>query len=276
MRAEPILFKEFDYKAVSVKKRTSSLLPGGRTKGEVPPPPPTFSEEQLKTAEKEAFKKGFLEGTEEGKRQQKDAEADTQEALRQTLMDVCSRFTPLVDNYKQQIAGLRVNMPKLALAAAKKAAGKALNDHAATHLNDIVERCLKSLPDEPEIAITIHESLSESLKKHIETLGQGYPVAKNITVTPNKDMPAGNCMIGWKDGSFLRDTGQIWLQLDQAIEQIAAGESFAVKQQMDRLPETAEPKQAAAEAPAAPANEQPQPPEGEKPAGTDDQPPAKE
>ncbi|MGE0755251.1 MAG: FliH/SctL family protein, partial [Alphaproteobacteria bacterium] len=145
---------------------------------------------------------------------------------------------------------LRTDMPKVALAAARKAAGKALDDNAAATLNDTVQRCLATISDEPEITVIIHDSMAEALEKHLQTLAKQYPVAARVRVSGQSDIPASDCRISWKDGAFLRDTNQIWQNIGQAVEQIGAGEHFAAGQELEALPQTAQPVETKPQPPA--------------------------
>lgn len=237
MRVEQILLKEFD-QAARAGGPSRSLLPGGRSRGEVPPPPPTFSEKELKEAEKEAYKKGFLEGTEEGKRQQMDANTETQKTLLGALSGLIQAFDPVVKSYKEQITRLRTDTPKLALSIARKAAGSALDGNAQAALEETVVRCLQSLPDSPDITLTVHDSMAEALKKHLAMLAQTYTAARHMSVHPNSEMAVSDCKISWKDGAFIRNTDSIWQHIEGAVANISAGEHYTSQKEMDALPTT--------------------------------------
>lgn len=276
MQTEQILFKEFDSAANRKGAGTSPFLPGGRAGREVPPPPPTFSQEDLDLAKKEAHKQGLAEGIDEGKRQQQNEQATIHKALLSSLAGINQMFMPLVDDYKKTVTALRSDMPRVALAAAKKAAGKALDENAQSAISETVEKCLASLPDVPEITLHIHESMAATLEEELKQMAQSAPHAAYIKVQGNADMPQTDCKISWKDGALLRDTQQIWQNIETAIDKMAAGEQFKAEGDMEKLGQ----ENTSPQAPVQPETAQAQPAEYATPAQTlptnETQPPKQE
>ena len=160
-------------------KRPSAkpFLPTGRSREEVPPPPllPTFSEEQLKAAERDGYKKGFLEGTEEGRKQAESEQAAVDRKLAETVEKFAKPCRAALRRLPQDGAAASQDVPKVALAIARKVAGNALDENAYAVIEDMALRCCETMIGEPKITITVHESMGDTLQRKLEQVAQKLP-----------------------------------------------------------------------------------------------------
>ncbi|MFO0388846.1 MAG: FliH/SctL family protein [Alphaproteobacteria bacterium] len=235
MRVEPLLFREFDGGAVSASGKVKPFLPGGRYKGEAPPPPPTFSEEQLKQAELESYKRGFLEGTEEGKRLQIDAQAEIDRQISEALRGFVKSALPIFEDYKRMSTILREDMPKAAMTIARKVAGAALSDNTEAAINDIAERCVKAMLGEASITIHVHESIAPSLEKRMADIVAQYASGMSVQVIADAALPLSDCKVQWKNGAFIRNTEKLWQDIEQAIGNLSASATYEATKEMEKL-----------------------------------------
>jgi flagellar assembly protein FliH len=235
MRVEPLLFREFDGGAISTSGKVKPFLPGGRHKGEAPPPPPTFSEDQLKQAELESYKRGFLEGTEEGKRLQIDAQADIDRQISEALSGFIRSALPIFEDYKRMSTLLREDMPKAALTIARKVAGAALSDNAEATIHEIAERCVIAMLGEASLTVHVHDSLAPSLEKRMVDVASKYASGMAIQVVADGALPLSDCKVQWKNGSFIRNTEKLWQDVEQAIGNISASAAYETTKDMEKL-----------------------------------------
>lgn len=242
MQIEPMKFREFtpDTPPPVVIKPTREFVTTGRFKGEVipPPPPPTFSEEQLKEAEREAYKKGFLEGEQEGRKQAETAQAEADRQLAAMTEQFGQAVAPLLADYRTTITELKTEMPKVALAIARKVAGQALADNAASMVEDIALRCVEAMAGEPKLAITVHQSLVERLERHMQQLATHLRSATDIQVIGNETLPVENCRIEWKHGNFVRNTESLWQEIERVVATMVASAAHDAKTQLTAVEAT--------------------------------------
>lgn len=238
MRIERLNFREFEPEAMGVLTvQRKSHLPGGRRKEEVPPPPPapTFSEEQLKEAERESYKKGFLEGTEEGRRQAENEQSDLNQKLAVTVEHFIRTVAPLLADYRQMQLQLRQDMPKVALAIARKVASKALDGGAEALVNEVALACVETMIGEPKLSITVHASLADTLERKLQALTTRLQSATQCIVIRDEAIALADCRIEWKYGAMERHTGQLWQQIERAIESMVASAPRDTMQHMESL-----------------------------------------
>lgn len=236
MRVEPFNLKNFDAGTVAIPAGGKTFLPGGRRRGEGPPlPPPTYNQEQLKAAEAESRQKGFLEGIEEGKKIQDSEQAATDRKLAGVL-ETLARFTaPLFADYRAAVTAMQQEMPKVALAIARKVAGPALKENAAAVAEETAMKCLGVMMGEPKITITVHSSLTEALKKKIEAMKASQPAMGDITVAGDESLPAEDCRVEWKHGAFQRTTEKLWQDLAATVENLAATAKHEAEAHMEKI-----------------------------------------
>ncbi len=235
MRVEPLYFKEFDGGAITSSGKVKAFLPGGRHKGEATPPPPTFSEEQLKQAEMEGYKRGFLEGTEEGKRLQTDAQSEIDRQISEALTNVTLSIIPIFEDYKRMATVLREDMPKAALAIARKVAGAALADNAEAAISEIAERCISTMMGEAAITVIAHESLATSLEKRVSEITAKYKLDMPVQVIADASLAVTDCKVQWKQGAFVRDTSKLWQDLEGVVGNLSASGAYEATKDMEKL-----------------------------------------
>lgn len=223
MQIEPFKLKNLDAGTMVTSKTGNAFLPGGRKRGEVPPPRPSlFSEEQLKAAERESYKKGFLEGTAEGRKLQDSEQATNERRLMETLEGFVNKVTPLFNDYQAAIVQMKQDMPKTALSIAHKVASKALQENAPTVVEETVLKCVQIMLGEPQLIITVHPSMVETLKSKVESLAARAQSATAISVNGDAALPQTDCRVEWKHGAMMRDTAKIWQDITHAVDNMAA------------------------------------------------------
>lgn len=160
MNVQRFSFKEFTGGVpVGVMRAGKPFIPSGKTKEDAPPPPPTFSEEELKTAERAGYQKGFLEGEKEGHKQAESEQAVVERKLAETVEKFAASVQPLFDDYRKTALAVQEQLPKAALAIARKVAGHALAQNAGAVIGEMAARCYETMMKEPKLTITVHESL---------------------------------------------------------------------------------------------------------------------
>jgi flagellar assembly protein FliH len=185
---------------------------------EAPPPPPSFSEEQLKAAERDGYKKGFVEGTQEGRKQAESAQADVERALSETAARFAHSLTPLFADHQRMVTEIREHMPKIALA--RKVAGRALDANAGEVIADMAAAACETMVGEHKLSITVHESMADCLTDKLARLAPSLPASTDIEILRDQHIPPADCRIEWNQGGMERNTSQLWQQIDKAVDNL--------------------------------------------------------
>jgi flagellar assembly protein FliH len=224
MKIERLDFRELAVGgAVEGAAAGSRLFMPSRAKQEEPPPPPpppTFSEAEMEAAEREGYKKGFLAGEQEGRKQMESIQAGINERLVGMMGSFVSSVSPIFEHYRETLLQLQADMPRAALAIARKVAGDAIDRNAATIISDVAMRSCAQLVHEPELTIVAHESLADTLERQLQELASRLPAATQIVIVRDPAMPISDCRIEWRNGSLARITEELWQNLETAISNI--------------------------------------------------------
>jgi hypothetical protein len=236
MKVEPISFRDFDSGVAIIRAASQPFLPGGRRRSEAPPPPPPiFNETQLKTAEAASYKKGFLDGIEEGKKQQDNEQAANDRALIAGLEGLLANLAPVFADYRETIVRAQQDLPKAALAMARKTAEGALAENAAAAVEATALRCVETMLGEPKLKIIVPENLVDPLKKKIADIATRMASAADIIVVGQAGIPVTDCRIEWKDGALVRDTGKLWEDIARVVEGMSASARHEAETHVDSI-----------------------------------------
>ncbi len=228
MRVEPFNLKEFGTGAVNVKPQVPAAaaamkpLLSSKRKDGLPPPPPTYNEEQLKAAERESYKKGFNDGVKEGRVQQQNEQGALERNLYASIEHFAMSLAPVLTHYREIVMQLKQEMPRVAMAIARKAAGNALADNAQALIDDIALRCAEIMIGEPKLLVVVHTSVADLLKQKLAALTEKLQTTTDIVVIGDATIPEADCRIEWKQGSFARDNLQLWHSIEQAVAGMVA------------------------------------------------------
>lgn len=235
MLISPFTFREFDAsgfpsKEIRKKPFTSKKI---EEELEVLPPPPTFTEDELRAAERDAYQRGFLDGTKDGHAQAQSEHSDVERILMEGLENFVQNISPIFAQYRKHCTQLKQDMPVLALSIAKKVAGDALSNDSQAVVETASRQCAEAIISEPQITITINSRLADCLAGKLKNLGQHASSVSQITVTPSSDIPISDYRIEWKNGSIERNVEKIWQQMDKVIGNMLATIDNEKEEQLD-------------------------------------------
>lgn len=189
----------------------------------LPPPPPSFSEAEMKQAEQDGYRKGFGEGEKEGKLIAQSAQAQADRAICDVLEPLTGNIQKLFDDYNAFVSTQKAALPPVALAIARKVAGKSLEGDPLPVIEQAVTACLDQLLGEPSITITVHESIATALETRIGEYFAGSQDPGEINIEGDADIAPTDCRIEWKKGGMARDTARLWQEMETIIQGIVAG-----------------------------------------------------
>lgn len=198
------------------------FIPSGRPPAAETPPPPVFSEADMRSAEREGFQKGFIEGIEEGRRQAESAQAEINRQVAAMAGRFVEAIGPLFSHYREFSAMLYREMPRVALAIARKAAGPALEQNAHLRVGDIAARACETMINEARLTITAHESLGDTLENMLLALASRLPEHTEIVILRDPAMPLADCRIEWECGSMRHSVDELWQRIEKAVENLSA------------------------------------------------------
>ena len=213
MRIEPLNFRRFDLGSDALT--LDSTAP---TSEPAPPPPPSFTLEDLEMAEKAAYHKGHAQGLEDGQKQSHNQQTIINEQIDRMLDSLLGKLNPLLGEQKKFSEQQQALLPQLAYAIAEKIAGVALDKNAIAIVEDTTMRAYTMLAGEPRLCITVEESLLEPLEKRLTARLVGSQEETDIILQGDASMPMGDCRIEWKNGVLSRTLTEIKAASRQVVD----------------------------------------------------------
>lgn len=224
LKVEPIKLKSLGEGLGDTSKGgTRVFIPSARPpEPEAPPPPPTFSEAELKTAERDGYQKGFLEGVKEGHSQAQNEQASINSQVAALGANFTNAILPIFRDYQKFNLLLREQVTSVAMAIAKKIAGAALQENAHLQVAEIATRACETMMSEARLTITAHESLGDRLETMLQNLAARLPEHTEIIIQRDPTIPISDCRIDWKLGCMQHSTKEMWERVEKALESISA------------------------------------------------------
>jgi flagellar assembly protein FliH len=174
----------------------------------LPPPQPTYSEDDLKHAKNEAYDAGFQAGKVEGKREMDHEHHLFMQAVGEQVKIIQEQILSMQKWHREHVTAQYGNVGQLVITAAQKLALEALRKDPLADIEQMVQDCLAILMSQPDIVIAINPRFKTAMQERFGA------VAK---IAGDDDLPPGDCKVQWANGVANRSIDAIWLEIEQVI-----------------------------------------------------------
>ncbi|GJL96426.1 MAG: protein FlbE [Hyphobacterium sp.] len=137
-------------------------------------------------------------------------QADAVRAIASQMQLILARLAGESDALRQQSA-------TLALGAARKLAGSALDNFAADAVTGFCEGVLKDLRGEPKFNVHCAEAIAGPVAEILENISSDAGFEGAIFVRANADMVGADCRLEWASGSVERTQADIESRIESLI-----------------------------------------------------------
>lgn len=155
-----------------------------------PKRPERFSRAEAEAMEQAAYQRGA-----------QDAAAKAAQELAQSSAAAAQALTKLLNELGRERASLRAEAATLALAAARKIAGAALDSYSVDRIMASIDAALDALRHNPRVVITIAPSQVEALRERLQEAAPHHAGA--IIVRGAEGFAVGDVSIDWGDGAVI-------------------------------------------------------------------------
>lgn len=166
--------------------------------------PKKLTPEEIEAEREQAYSRGKLDATAQ-------AERESAAAL-QALADAASAILTRLD---VESRAMRAEAARIAILAARKIAGEALDAFGAERAAAAIEAVMDALRHQPRLVVRLSPEAAESLKPRIEEMTATHAYAGAVLVRAQPDLRNGEVVIDWSDGV-------ITLNPDETAERISA------------------------------------------------------
>jgi flagellar assembly protein FliH len=169
--------------------------------------PKKFSAEEVEAECQAAYARGAQDATAQAERQAA--------AALQALADATKKLLGQLDSERQ---AMRNEAARLALAAARKVAGAALEAHGVERAAAAIEAVMDLLRHQPRLLVKLSPDAAEALKPRIDEMAQAHGYDATILVRTQAGLKSGEVIIDWSDGMLAMSPDDANAQIEALVE----------------------------------------------------------
>jgi len=178
-----------------------------------------FDENGQILREGESYKRFFTQedvdaarmwGVEEGREMEEGRCAQSLQAIASQMQLILARLAHESDALRQEAAGL-------AIAAARKIAGKALEAYPLETIEEVAREAVQDLRSEPRLSVRCAPDLVEMLAERLETTARDAGFEGAIRVRGEDGMAGADVRLEWGSGAIQRSADEIDARLNDVV-----------------------------------------------------------
>ncbi|MGE0533072.1 MAG: hypothetical protein AB7G40_15865 [Hyphomonadaceae bacterium] len=176
-----------------------------------------LSPEEIEAACAAAYEKG-----------KKDAIAQAEREAASALQALAGAASAVLTRLDAESRAMREEAARVAVLAARKIAGAALDRFSADHIEAAVDAAMDSLRHQPRLVVRLAPEAAEGLRPRIETMTQTHAYAGAVLVREQAGLRAGEVIIDWSDGVIAIDPENIAQRINDVVDAaLASAEAHA-------------------------------------------------
>lgn len=170
----------------------------------------------------EEIEQQCAEAYERGK---KDALAQAEREAAQALQMLADAARALLSRLDGESAAMREEAARVAVAAARKIAGVALDQFAPDRIQAAIEAAMDALRHQPRLLVRTSPSAAETLRARLEAMRAAHAYSGAILIRDDDALSAGAVIVDWSDGVVSIDPADIAARVDVLVDAALAGQT---------------------------------------------------
>lgn len=151
-------------------------------------------------------------------RGKKDAVAQAEREVAAALQALADAASAILTRLDAESRAMREDAAKIAMLAARKISGAALDSFGVDRAAGAVEAAMDTLRHQPRLIVKLAPEAAKQLRPRIEEMTQTHAYAGAILVRPEPAMRAGQVAIDWADGVIAIDPNDISERIDGLVD----------------------------------------------------------
>lgn len=151
--------------------------------------PKRLTPEEIEVLCAQAYERGKL-----------DAVAQAQREIGAALQALADAASAILTRLDAETRAMREEAARIALLAARKIAGEALDGFGAERAAAAIEAAMDALRHQPRLVVRLSPEAAEALKPRIEEMSATHAYAGAVLVRAEPGFAAGEVSIDWSDG----------------------------------------------------------------------------
>jgi flagellar assembly protein FliH len=226
MRVARYQFTSFDTEEPA--QLLTSALAGHAPQGEdvmavpeidLPPPPPTFSEQEMEQAKQAAYQEGRSAGQLEAEAKINKAAEESAAAMQALLDVIANRITLASEEHTQFLKNQQDIILKVTLAIARKIAGEALKNDPYASVESLLKECMGLIAGSERIVLTVTPQKSDDLRRCIGVLKTLlHDFGGEIIIEQDASFADNDCRVEWKNGQASHSEEAVWTEIESLLK----------------------------------------------------------
>lgn len=170
-------------------------------------PPKRITAEEVQAAGNDGYERG-----------KNDAAAQAERRTAAALEAIADATSAVLTRLDAESQAMRVEAARVAMAAARKIAGAALDAYGQERAAAAVEAAMDALRHQPRLVVRISSEAAETLKPRIEEMVATHAYAGAVLVRPQPGFAKGDVVIDWSDGVISMKPDDAAARIETLIE----------------------------------------------------------
>ncbi len=173
--------------------------------------PPTFTEEELATAQEQSHAQGRQEGM-------ADAMASVEQQVALTLDAIFNRMGGLIEDQKQWAQETHHDALLLAATIMRKIAPELTRGTELPQIEHVINEAFSFLTEQPKVMIRVAAEFEAPLKDKVHLMASRVGYEGQVVLVGDPELAATDCRVSWAAGAVERSLDEVWNQIDDVVE----------------------------------------------------------
>ncbi|MEZ5958950.1 MAG: FliH/SctL family protein [Hyphomonadaceae bacterium] len=170
-------------------------------------PPKRITPEEVEAAGTDGYERG-----------KNDATAQAERRTAAALEAIADAASAVLTRLNAESHAMRAEAASVALAAAQKIAGAALDEFGAARAAQAIEAAMDALRHQPRLVVKLPPDLAEQLKPRIAEMCETHAYASAVLVRAEPGLKTGEVVIDWSDGVIAMDPADAARRIEELID----------------------------------------------------------
>lgn len=151
-------------------------------------------------------------------RGKKDALAQAEREAAAALQALAGAASAILTRLDAESRAMREEAARVAVLAARKIAGAALDRFSADHVAAAVDAAMDGLRHQPRLVVRLAPEAASALRPRIESMSEAHAYAGVVLVREQPGLRTGEVVIDWSDGVIAIDPENIAARIGEAVD----------------------------------------------------------
>lgn len=170
-------------------------------------PPKRITPEEVQAASADGYEKG-----------KNDATAQAERRIAAALEAIADAASAVLTRLDAESQAMRVEAARIAMAAAQKIAGAALDGFGVERAAQAIEAAMDALRHQPRLVVKLPQDIAEQLKPRIIEMCETHAYASAVLVRADPGLKTGEVVIDWSDGVIAIDPADAARRIEELID----------------------------------------------------------